>query len=140
MSELCSSKGTLSKKDKKRKDSDKIDHLRQIASEVIGSSEDRSRALSLDAANADARKQRPLSMSDLDRLPQPNSTVRSNISYGSTATAFSEMHPPAHTLASSSSKSVTNLAGLAKPKFKRCVVQLLPDFKGYGFTLNSKVQ
>lgn len=139
---LGSNKGTLSKKDKKKKDQS-IDNLRQIASEVIGtgsirtSDEDRSRAVSLDTS--DSRKQRPFSMSDIDRVPH-NSTVRSNVSYGSTATAFSEMHT--NNLASSSSKSATNLnsSGLAKPKFKRCVVQLLPDFKGYGFTLNSKVK
>lgn len=140
---LTSNKGgTLSKKDKKKKDQS-IDNLRQIAGEVIGTGsirmndEDRSRAVSLDTT--DSRKQRPFSMSDIDRVPH-NSTVRSNNSYGSTATAFSEMHT--NNLATNSSKSATNLnsASLAKPKFKRCVVQLLPDFKGYGFTLNSKVK
>ena len=42
----------------------------------------------------------------------------------------------------SSSKSVTDLQSTSgyKPKFKRCNVQLLPDFKGFGFTLNSKVK
>lgn len=78
-------------------------------------------------------------ISDVDCAPQI-STVHSNMSYANTTTAFSESNPL--NLTSNSSKSVTNLpsSSLGKPKFKRCKVQLLPDFKGYGFTLNSKMK
>ena len=122
---------------------DSIDMIADIATDVIANGsgsikndDDRSRAVSVDVA--DSRK-RPHSMYDMDRAPH-NATVRSTMSYGSTTTAFSEVQPS--NLASGSSKSVTNLqsTSLSKPKFKRCNVQILPDFKGYGFTLNSKVK
>jgi len=140
---LSSNKGTLTKKDKK-KDKHSVDNLRNIAQEVIESGSghfenDRSRAESLEVAS-DSRKTRPKSMSDIDRV-QYNSTVKSNMSMGSTTTAFSEIQ--GSNLVSSSSKSTSNLpssAGLGKPKFKRCNVMLLPDYKGYGFTLNSKIK
>ena len=87
-STLTSSKGTLKGKNKS------IDNLRTIAHEIIASGSgsvralpnERQRAESVDVT--DSRK-RPLSMGDLDRVKQ-NSTVRSNMSYGSTTTAFSE--------------------------------------------------
>jgi hypothetical protein len=49
---------------------------------------------------------------------------------------------PTSNLEGNASKSVSNLASTTayKPKFKRCNVQLLPDFNGYGFSLNSKLK
>lgn len=40
-----------------------------------------------------------------------------------------------------STRSVSsNIGGTYKPKFKRCDVQILPDFKGFGFAINSKIK
>lgn len=124
---------------KKPAKSDSIQNLREITSEMISSNTgDRSRAVSVDTGSDRNRAQRPYSMTDIDRVPG-NSTMRSINSFGSTATGFSQSN-----LQSMSTKSVGNLSTAlgpnGKPKFKRCIVQLIPEFKGYGFTLNSKVK
>ncbi len=112
-STISSNKGTLTKKDKK-KDKNSVENLRNIAQEVIESGSGR---FENDRSRAesievtqDGRKTRPKSISDIDRINRD--TVRSNMS----------------------------MADLCKPKFKSCNVVLLPDFQGYGFTLNSKIK
>ncbi|RNA05783.1 Na(+) H(+) exchange regulatory cofactor NHE-RF2-like [Brachionus plicatilis] len=127
---------TISSASKLNKKSDSIKNLRDITSEMIDSSSPgRNRATSVDSASD---RKRPYSMTDLDRIPA-NSTVRSITSIGTTATGYSQSN-----LANVSSKSVGNLSSIPAaelPKFKRCVVQLIPEYsEGFGFTLNSKLK
>jgi C-terminal processing protease CtpA/Prc len=122
-----------------------IDNLRNITAEIIasGSGRDTVRSVSQlptqrDTDSTNTRKPRPASTSDIDRVPQINDTVRSNASYGSEATFTSEIRPSNF----DSTRSLSsNIGGTGyKPKFKRCNVQILPDFKGYGFAINSKIK
>ena len=127
---------TISSSSKINKKFDSINNLREITNEMIEqSSPGRNRALSADTG---ADRKRPYSMTDLDRIPG-NSTVRSITSVGTTATGYSHSN-----LANVSSKSVGNLTSIGHgelPKFKRCVVQLIPEYpEGFGFTLNSKIK
>lgn len=134
---------TLNKPVKPSK-SGSIDNLRSITAEIIasGSGRDTFRSVSQlptdrPRADNDNRKPRPASASDIDRVPQlTNSTVRSNASYGSAATFSSEIRPSNI----GSTRSVSSNIGGYRPKFKRCNVQLLPDFNGYGFAINSKIK
>ena len=125
---MQSAPSTVSKRDKKKPSSTKnsVENLRNITQEAIDT--DR-RSVSADPGS-ERTKQRPLSMTDLNR---GTSTVRSGTSFGSTMTGISAVP----------SRSEGNLALASrdnKPKFKRCNVQLLEGSKSYGFTLNSKVK
>ncbi len=120
----------------RRSRGDGLDNLRNITAEAISANQttvqttpERQRAVSADVSVSERnRGPRPLSVNDIDRVQQNNQTVRSTNSFGSTATGLSNLN----------SASVGNFSTTNKPKFKRCNVQLIPGFTGYGFNLNSK--
>jgi C-terminal processing protease CtpA/Prc len=140
---------------------DNIVNLKQITAEALAVAGNSStlpagasaRGLSVDTGSDRLRgQQRPQSMTDIDRihqqqqqqLQQNSSTVRSNASF------YSSQNEPSTRQGVQSARSVGNLSTLNqqnqqqqqayKPKFKRCVIQLIPEFQGLGFTLNSKIK
>jgi hypothetical protein len=123
---------------------DSIQNLKNITAEALvtgsGSSSvrlpdtaDRNRGVSVDTG----LRQRPQSMSNIDRIQQNSSTVRSSNSFYSSTTGLSANN------GLQSARSMGNLAPTDpnyRPKFKRCTITLIPEFPGLGFTLNSKIK
>ena len=130
-----------------------IENLKDITAEAIVSQ----RGLSADPGSFGERsiRSRPLSMNDLDRVGLSTNaaggggdaaTIRSNKSAASnlsehktTAKSVGNLSTLVPSQQQQSQSQRSNVAvDSGKPKFKRCNVQLLPEYSGYGFTLNSK--
>jgi hypothetical protein len=117
-------------------DASNIAHLKQITAEALAVANAGSnatlpsnyRGVSVDTGSDRFRQQqRPQSMTDIDRIQQNSSTVRSNNSFYSTNTGLTDA------VRLQTARSVGNLSSTQqpyKPKFKRCVIQLIPEFQG----------